>query len=244
MIKNGAKSHWKVLNTQYKKSWSSVASHLMSQREMAFINQFLRSYKPTKILDIGIGTGRILGNLISNSPRNAEIYGIDYIDEMVSFCNRKFRNKEKIMELAVCDISVENLNIQDKFDFVTAIRVLQYNRNWKDILRKIYSKLDDGGVFIFSLPNYDSITRFVPSYVLSDKITINKLRDILKRIGFEILEIRSVTKIPDFFYQRLFSNNLLYAKLLILLERLLELILGKSFLGRILFVAVLKNGNE
>ena len=244
MIKYSAKSRWKLLNIQYKKSWSSLSSLMMSQREMAFINRFLHGHKPTKILDIGIGTGRILENLVLNSQKNAEIYGIDYIDEMISYCKKKFKKNAKIKELTVCDISEENLNTGDKFDFITAIRVLQYNRNWKEILRKVYSKLDDGGFFIFSLPNYDSITRFVPSYVLSDKITMNKLRHILKEIGFEVIEIRSVTKIPDFFYQRLFSNNLLYAKLLILLEELLELVLGKSFLGRILFVAVLKNVHE
>lgn len=238
---NNDKEHWKKLNTGYDKSWSTCATRMMSQREMNFINIYLHKIKPKKILDIGIGTGRVLENLVVNSPNNSDIYGVDYIDKMVSYCKNKFISNRKIKELTVCDISEERLSFEGRFDFITAVRVLQYSRNWQDILRKIYSKLGEGGIFIFSMPNYDSINRFVPSYVQNDKITTGKLRKILKEIGFQTLEVNSVTRIPDFFYQNPFANIVFYSKFLIKIEKFLELIFGKVLLGRILFVAVEKN---
>ena len=171
--KNNDKRHWEKLNTDYSKSWNTRASQMMSQREMDFINIYLHKIKPVNILDIGIGTGRVLKSLIDISPINTSIYGIDYIDKMVNYCKKKFSGSSKIKILEVCDISEEPLSIGKSFDFITAIRVLQYSRNWKDILKKIYSKLDPEGLLIFSLPNYDSINRFVNSYVSDDKIPVN-----------------------------------------------------------------------
>lgn len=241
MKRNNNRQHWERLNIQYSKSWSTLASQMMSQREMNFINQLLHKFMPKRILDIGIGTGRILECLVANSPNNSKIYGIDYIDKMVTFCREKFKNNSKVKMLTVCDISKEHLSFEGGFDFITAIRVLQYSRNWKDILKKIYSKLGKGGVFIFSMPNYDSINRFVPSYVHDDKITASKLRKILSEIGFNTIEVTSMTKIPDFFYQNLLANSVFYSKFLIKIERLLEIIFGEIMWGRILFFAVTKN---
>lgn len=232
------KKYWEDLNIGYDFSWSTLAQKEMSQREMDFINQYLKKNKPKTILDIGVGTGRVLKNLIKNTANDTQIFAVDYAKKMISYCQKIFRSNKKVKKIAVCDVSKENIDIYKSFDFVTAIRILQYNPNWQEIIKKIYKKLNKKGILIFSMPNYNSINRFIGNR--SGHITISGLKKILPSIGFEIIEIRSVTKIPDFFYQEIFPNNLFYSKFLIFLEKILEAIFGKVFLGRVLFIVVKK----
>lgn len=240
MINNEIKEHWNKLNIKYNNSWKTLSSLKMSQREKEFIKYYLNQETPKKILDIGSGTGRILDDLTKYSSNNSEIYGIDFAKKMIDYCKERFIKNKKIKKLTVCDISKEKINIYENFDFITAIRVLQYSKNWREILKKIYLRLNNKGVLIFSLPNYNSINRFIKHTISCDKITANKLRVILPEIGFRVIEIRSMTKIPDFFYQCSFANNVLYTKLLIFSEKILESIFGKVFLGRVLFIAASK----
>lgn len=232
------KKYWDKLNIGYDFSWSTLAQKEMSKREMDFINHYLKKNKPKTVLDIGVGTGRVLKNLIKNTNNNTQIFAVDYAEKMVSYCQKIFRSNKKVKKIAVCDVSRENIDIYKSFDFVTAIRILQYNQNWQEIIKKVYKKLNKEGFFIFSIPNYNSINRFVG--VKSHHSTVKELKRILDPISFKIVEIRSMTKIPDFFYQEIFPNNLFYSKFLISLEKILETIFGKIFMGRVLFIALAK----
>jgi ubiquinone/menaquinone biosynthesis C-methylase UbiE len=239
---NENKNHWDNLNINYDKVWQSVAKHEMHKKEMAFISYYLKIKKPKTILDIGCGTGRILNNLINYTSPETEIYAIDISEKMVKLCREKFKDEKKIKSVEVVDIAKDQININKNFDFITAIRVLKYNKNWPEILEKIYQQLNPGGIFIFTMPNKNSINRFADRYsswnIPIYRTTPKEIKYILKDIGYKILEIRSFTKIPDFFYDK--STNKFFAKLIIFLEKALEIILGKVFLGRILFLAVEK----
>jgi len=232
------KTHWNNVNIEYNRSWSTLAQKEMSRREMDFINYYLKKKKPKIVLDIGVGTGRVLRNLIKNTGDDTQIFAIDYAKKMVSYCQKTFKTNKKVKKIAVCDVSRDNIDIFNSFDFVTAIRILQYNKNWVEILKKIYKKINKKGILIFSMPNYNSINRFIGNR--SGHTTVLGLKKILPPIGFEIIEVRSMTKIPDFFYQCSFADNVLYTKILIFLEKTLEIIFGKTFLGRVLFIVVRK----
>lgn len=231
--------YWDGVGEDYEIQWSNLAWQQMSDREMEFVNKYLNKYKPKKLLDFGIGTGRIIDYLINNSSKNASITGLDVSEKMVCFCRDKFRKVRKVKKLAVCDISKEKID-SDNVDFITAIRVLKYNKNWATIVKKVSSKLKRNGVFVFTMPNYNSINRFVHHTIPVYRSTAQELRNVCKAVGFEVLEIRSVSKIPDVFYGNKFKNNKLYVKVLIAIEKLLEFILGKVILGRCLFVAARK----
>lgn len=239
--KNQKKNYWNNIGINYSNTWKSKTRKAMAEREMDFINYYLVKYKPKKILDIGVGTGRILENLLKNTPNYSEIYGIDLVNEMVSFCKQKYKNSKKIKLIKVCDISKENINIQESFDFITAIRVLKYNKNWQEILKKIFNKLNKNGLLIFCMPNHNSINRFVKHKIPTYRSTSGELKQILKKVGYKTIEIKSFSKLPDILYDYLFPNCYLYAKIIIIFEKLFEFMLGKTFLGRILFISAIKN---
>ncbi|MCX6739604.1 MAG: class I SAM-dependent methyltransferase [Candidatus Parcubacteria bacterium] len=241
------KEYWNDFNSDYSKVWQSQAKQILSQKELGFINEYLRRENINKILDVGVGNGRILKNLIAHSDQAAEIYGIDIAEQMVNICLNKYKDEPKIREIKVCNLSKENLNFNNKFDFITAIRVLKYNLNWPEIIKKIYSGLNNDGYFIFTMPNELSITFFHKDKFANGKLMIqystpNKIKEILNDCGFENIKIKSFSKLPDFLYY--LSNNMYYVKLLLLLENILSKTFGNILFGRILFIACQKNKNE
>lgn len=235
------KKYWNNFGSKYADGWSSLGGEEIKKKELNFIKKYLNNKysKEKRILDIGIGTGRILDVYVGNKSVN-EIWGIDYSQTMVDYCIKKYSRVKKIKKLYLCDISKSEITSEKKFDFISAIRVLKYSKNWPEIIRKIYGLLNKNGVFIFTMSNYNSINRFAKLSNHIYRTTAKDLRIFLDKTGFETLEIRGFSKIPDIFYANNFKNNKLYIWILIMIEKLLELILGKIFLGRCLFIACRK----
>jgi len=233
------KNHWDELAGNYSKTWKGYGKNEMNKREMEFIAKYLKKSNQNLLLDLGVGNGRILETLFENTKMNSEIYGLDVSSKMVAICKEKFKNIQKIKKLNTCDIANEAFPFNKNFDFITAIRVLKYNKNWREIINKIYKELNHDGIFVFTMVNSISINRFFKYKIPIYRTNIIELRRILLEYRFKILEIRSFTKLPDFFYDN--SKNEFFAKIVIFLEELLETIFGKIFLGRILFIAVKKD---
>lgn len=236
MKKPTMKIYWNKIGDNYQDSWNGLAKQAMSDRELMIINSYLQKTLPKNILDIGVGNGRILNLLVKDSLENAKVFGIDISDSMVKYCQKIFVNNRKVSKLSVCNISKEPINFKNKFDFVTAIRILKYNRNWPAIIKKVSNKLNKNGVFVFTMPNYNSINRFVRHTIPVFRTTVLEIKKILAQNNLQLIEIRSITKIPDVFYNNQLKNNKLYVQFLILMEKTLELLLGKVFLGRMLFI--------
>lgn len=243
MHSNENKNYWEEFNIDYSKVWQTRGRQEMSRRELKFIEKYLLEYSPQRIMDIGVGNGRILEDLIEFSVKDAEIYGIDISAQMVSICQNRFKNVSKIKQIGVCDLSQENNCFDGNFDFVTTIRVLKYNKNWREMMRKIHNQLNPDGIFIFTMPNKMSISSLSKDTFSEQKIPIlytsrAELRKVLTDIGFTLVEFHAFSKMPNFLYH--ICQNKLYVKSLLLVEKVLEIILGKSFLGRELFVVCQK----
>jgi SAM-dependent methyltransferase len=231
------KQYWDNFNKRYSNNWKEAPRVALSGRELGFINKYLNKINANKILDIGVGNGRILQNYIENSGDNTEIYGLDISEKMKAVCEQMFHDEKKIKSIVVCDTSADGICFENTFDFVSAVRVVKYNKNWVKIIENVYKKLNKDGVFVFTMLNKNSISRFadygVPIY-LTNK---TEMESILKKNNFEVLEIKSFSKLPAFLY---LINNNFYAKILINIEKLLEKILGKIIFGKEFFIAVRK----
>lgn len=232
------KAHWEELGKSYDYVWKSPARKMLSDKEIGFVNFYLAKTTGVKVLDIGIGTGRILTELIKVSPKELEIYGLDISQQMVRVCRNKFKNSNKIKEIKVCDLSKENLCYKDNFDFITAIRVLKYNKNWQEIIKKVYGSLGKNGIFVFTMLNKNSLNKFSRYPIPTYKTDLKEIKIFLGDTGFKILEIRTFTRIPDFFYD--LFDNYYWSILLNVQERFLELVFGKNKFGRILFISAIK----
>lgn len=237
------KKYWDKWNIKYSDVWQSRARKEMSKREMSYITSKLINKKPELILDIGIGNGRILNVLSHNSPAKSKIYGIDISKKMVRICQKHFKNDKKIIELAECDLSLQEIPFNIKFDFVTMIRVLKYNSNWREMIKKVYQSMKPKGVYVYTMPNKHSISAFSGDKFSDNNspieyTTISELIHLSEKIGFSKIEIVAFSKLPNFLYH--INENRLFVSILLSSEKLLEKLLGESFLGRELFITCTK----
>lgn len=239
-MKNLAVHYWEKIGDSYNSVWKGDAREMMSKKEMGFITKYLNKIKPKKVLDIGFGTGRILETHCQSLQKGAEIYGVDISPKMVELCRRRFKNEKRIKLLKAGNIDLVLNGFSGKFDFITAIRVIKYNRNWREILNDLYKKLAPGGILIFTMPNRFSINRWAKTTFPIERSTEGELSKLLNKIGFEILEITGFSRLPDIFYDLRLKNNMYYVSLLDKVEKILGLIFGMTLFNRGLFLATKK----
>lgn len=237
MLKKQTQKHWEKVGGNYSKFWQSKAKYEINKKELDFINKYLQQTKSQHILDIGIGSGRIVENYLKQ-PRVKKINGVDWAKSMVDFCREKFKKNKRVGRIMVCDISREKIPFNRKFDFISAIRVLKYNKNWPKIIGKIIRILDKDGAFIFTMPNKNAFLRFTAPETSIYSASKKEIEQAVLREGGEVLVAASFTKLPDVFYDVISSRY--YIKAILLLEEFLRKVFGDIFLGREFFIAVCK----
>jgi ubiquinone/menaquinone biosynthesis C-methylase UbiE len=232
------KKYWDRVGGQYQDSWGSLANQKLSEKEQDFIKKFIPE-KTIKVLDIGVGNGRILDAISEKTNSESEIYGFDASESMVEYCREKYRNNKKVKDLEVIK-DIGGLKVFGaKFNIITAIRALKYNSNWKEILIKLFSMLESGGVIVFTMPKKRF---FLPrssdmSGMPYIRISVQEIRKIAEKQNMKEVEIKSFAKIPYFFYK---VKNTIFSKFVLFCENILEFIFGSHFLAREVFYAYKK----
>ncbi len=226
------KEFWNKTAGQYSKTWETYAKQRLSKKELLFIGEYLAD--KVNILDIGIGNGRILDFLSENTNPSANITGVDIAENMVEYCKNKFSSNTKIKDIYVCDLSEEEIKSDEMYDLVTIIRVLKYNSNWKEMIKRIHNNMTSGGTLILEMPNRFSINKLAPLEFKRHYSAPKELREFLGRVGFKNIVITGFTKLPDFLYD--LTDNRTYGKVLLSAENLLSSILGDKLLTRFFFV--------
>lgn len=237
-MQNGqTQKHWEKIGKSYNVFWKSKAKQELNINELGFINKHLEKTGGQYVLDIGVGSGRIIENYLNN-PKIKEIYGIDWAKVMVNFCRNKFKNDKRLKSIAVCDISKEKIFFNRKFNFISAIRVLKYNKNWREIIKKIAAALSEHGIFVFTMPNrYSLLSLTIPETAIY-KVTQKEIEKVLYTETEMMVEVTAFSKLPDIFYD--LTDNNTYVKLILLVEKFLSKVFGDVFLGREFFIAIRK----
>ena len=100
-----------------------------------------------RILEIGVGTGRLFINALNNG---ADIYGIDISRSMLNVLKVKVNNAQ---HYRISQQNILDFRFDFKFDLIIApFRVFMHLSDKKDqicALNKVYNHLNDGGRFIF-----------------------------------------------------------------------------------------------
>ena len=235
------KGYWEKVGGRYNEGWEHPAMAAMSQRERAFVAATLGRTSGRCVLDIGIGNGRIIDTVLETAGVES-VYGIDIAEEMVNVCRQKYATEPRVKGLSVCDLTREPLCFDEQFDFVSAVRVLKYNPNWRDVLRTVSAHLRPDGIFLFTMPNRDSLNRYsrypVPTYTA----TVKEIADASRRAGLRVAETVSFSKIPTRAYR--LSDRTVYRDLILKAESVLEAVFGSARFGRELFVVAGGSGGR
>ena len=125
-----------------------------------------------KIMEVGIGSGRILNNLLAFSP--SIVTGIEP-SKAINIAKKKI-NSDKVEFL---NIKGEELNFIEEYDYIFSIGVIHHIPNHMLVLKKIYKSLKKNGKFVvwvygkkgnelylIIFNNLRNITTLLPDFVL------------------------------------------------------------------------------
>lgn len=229
------REHWERVGAAYTAEWAPPARYRLGELELAFIVESLRRGPAGSALDVGIGSGRILDGLL-HSTRETEFWGIDLAQAMVDATRARFADEPRVRELHVCDLSREPLPYTQEFDFISAIRMLKYNDNWREMVGKLAAQLSPQGVIVFTMSNTHSLNAISRPYAIGGlDASRAQLRELCDELGLTVLAEQGFTKMPHFVYSRLRSPHATRAVLA--LDRTLSRLVGGPRLAREVFVA-------
>lgn len=132
----------------------------------------LNLIKNKKIMDVGIGSGRISNNLLKYQP--SKLVAIEP-SEAINAAKENIKS-DKIEFL---NIKGQDINFENEFDYVFALCVIHHIPEYKEVLKKIEKSLKQDGKFvlwvygregmelyIFLLKNLRRITSVMPDSIL------------------------------------------------------------------------------
>jgi SAM-dependent methyltransferase len=229
------REHWESVGAAYTDEWSPPARNRLGELELEFIVDGQRRSPGRTGLDVGIGSGRILAGLVAGS-RETQFWGIDIAAAMVAATRERFAAEPRVRDLRVCDLSQQELPFEQQFDFVSAIRMLKYNDNWREMVAKLAAALSPGGVIVFTMSNARSLNMISRPYAIGGlDATLAEMREVCAELGLEILDEQGFTKFPHFVYSRVRDPRA--ARGVLAIDRGLSRLIGGPALAREIFVA-------
>jgi SAM-dependent methyltransferase len=143
-----------------------------------------------RAVDVGVGTGRIVGELLA---AGFEVAGVEASSAM------RARTRARFPAVSVdAGALPDRLPLPDaSFDLVTAMRVLKYVRAWPIAVAELSRLARPGGIVCFDLANAWSPARFgyPPGMVWTARR--GTAERALEAAGLRILELRPGVHLPD-----------------------------------------------
>jgi O-antigen biosynthesis protein len=118
--------------------------HLNKQNDsLYFVALLVKEGK--KVLDVGCYQGALGNHLIKN--KNCIVDGIEYIEEAAKEAKKSYR------QVFIGDLNNDQIDVQDKYDYIVFADVLEHLISPEIILNKFTNYLNYGGEIIISVPN-------------------------------------------------------------------------------------------
>lgn len=145
--------HKEKIEKSFGNKVASYNRHAFLQKETACkLCSLLPNSKPSKILEIGCGTGFLTEELQKKYPKS-EILGIDISREMVASCRQKFTGYQNI-DFQISD--GEFFKTTEKFDLIVSNLAVQWFEDPVQGLQNLAQYLNDNGISFFTTIGQDS----------------------------------------------------------------------------------------
>lgn len=161
----------------------------ISERELAIVTRRLGDVRGRRVLDAGVGTGRVARHL---TALGASVVGIDVTPEMLAECRRA-----AAPALAVQAKVGPSLPFADRsMDDAVSVRVLKYVERWAATFHELRRVLRPGGRLLVEITNARSVARW--GY-RGDPITFAtsaQVERLLRDAGFLPIALDAGTRLP------------------------------------------------
>lgn len=181
----GARSYENIMQInreKYKEKWGISPTYYMYARTDLMQLMQHDSKSSIRVLEIGCGAGVTLGRIQYCYP-NAEVYGIELVDEVASLGAVNFD--------IICG-NIESMDLpyeQEYFDYIIFGDVLEHLVNPALVLEKVRTYLKKGGYVLASIPN-----------LMNAEVIYSLLQG---RFPYEEAGIRDETHLRFFTYQEI-----------------------------------------
>jgi len=109
--------------------------------------------KGASVLEMGCGTGRLLYHLVSN---NFDLYGIDMSSGMLAVAKERLAGAERKISLQESN-ATETPFEAATFDAIYSILVVNLIPEYEKMFKEAARLIKPGGIFVFNIPNLESI---------------------------------------------------------------------------------------
>jgi SAM-dependent methyltransferase len=110
-------------------------------------------YKDKKVLDVGCGSGDVAIGISELGAKS--VLGIDYSDEAIKLAIEKNNRDNVIFEVS----DYENIN--ETYDVITLVGVLEHIENPFDAVKKLHLLLNEDGKLVFECPTHQNIRGYI-----------------------------------------------------------------------------------
>jgi len=125
------------------------------RRRAKYIIENLNLQGNEKVLDAGCGDGYYLKLLLNLYP-DLEIYGIDIDTKALNVAYKNLAEELNSKKLSITKKSINELGFEDNFfDACFSTEVLEHVPDDLDALKEVKRVLKPGGIYIFTVPNYN-----------------------------------------------------------------------------------------
>jgi len=164
----------------------------LQSAERTILNLLRNEWSSMKMLDIGIGGGRTTQYFSSIVQ---EYVGIDYSEEMIAACQRRFPSQSSLFEVA--DARDMSQFPDGSFDFIlfsfNGLDVLPHSDRLQ-VLREVSRVGKPGGYFCFSSHNLQGIER---AFRWQNQISLNPLNTYVNLVMFALLRLFNRSTSPE-----------------------------------------------
>lgn len=163
-----------------------------------------------KILDVGCGAGSLLRQLVRLGGNKANIYGNDFSEEALAPLRAEGFN--------TIAGTVEELALEQQFEVITMLQVLEHMDNPAQVLQKLGRLLKPGGYLFIETPSIDGLdahlfkNRYWGGYHIPRHFWLfneTSLRQQLAQAGLELAQVKYMCS-PAFWIQSV--HHLLFDK--------------------------------
>jgi ubiquinone/menaquinone biosynthesis C-methylase UbiE len=165
-MSNRTKSFYDMEAASYDRSrYESKSGQRMNRFHQRVLERILAvsRFNKDNVLELGCGTGRLLPFV---ADRTGTVTGIDISLSMLEVARQRI-NKASLKNVQVLQGNALNMPFPDNhFDMVYSILVINLIPDYSRAFCEVRRVLKDGGVFLFSVPNIESIY-FPAGYIVN-----------------------------------------------------------------------------
>jgi SAM-dependent methyltransferase len=127
---------------------ATAISPVTVKRYEELLEKFEPYRRNNRILDVGCGDGHFL---VVAKRKGWEVYGTEFTTDAVNICRAK--------GIHMHQGSIQSFAPGLEFDVITSFEVLEHINDGREHVTKISSLLRKGGMFYFTTPNFNSLSR-------------------------------------------------------------------------------------